>query len=113
MLSLPEVFERVPGLELAPWYEKRFDQRPDFSFLPFQFREKQPCVFDVDVVAPGADLHRQKLLRRDGPDDERRALEKPLSGCQSVKIAFRSVVQPVFRKVQAAGDPPRCGMNDG
>lgn len=106
MDGLPKVVEGIACLELALRNEEWLDRAPHLGACPRDFGKEKPSVCDIDVVAPGAELHRQKLPWRQGPYDKSWRLKEDLAREQPMEIPLGAIVQPILGQVVGRGHTP-------
>jgi hypothetical protein len=111
MNRIPKIIERVRRLvKVAPWH-KRLNSRPDLLRGTADLRKEQASVPAVNRIAPSRQLHRKQLLYRNRLHDQSRRFINHLAFGDCNEVSFRSIVQPIFRKVQIARNP-RSGLPD-
>jgi hypothetical protein len=100
MDRLPEVFKGVSGLQLATGNKERLDRLPYFLSLPFDLRQEKPSVTDVYVISPSAELHREKLLRPQGANQETGPVQQHHARKKALEISLRTIVEPILRQLE-------------
>lgn len=113
MLRFPQIVKGISRLELTTGNEEGLDLAPNYRSFAGKLMQKNPRICDIHVVTPGAELHRQQLLRRQSSDEQSWPVEQHLTGLNAVEVALRTVVQPVLGKVQRVGYPKNCPAECG
>jgi hypothetical protein len=104
MFGLPEITESIVRLCLASGDDMWLDEPPYFVPVLGELAEEEASVLDVHVVAPGGQLHREKLVRRQRSRQKSRLVYEELAERETVNISLGRVVQPVVGEIESAAD---------
>lgn len=80
------------------------NKAPHRLLIGGELAEEEASVVDVDVVAPGGELHREELVRCKRTYQQRGFVDEDITERKPVDVALGRVVQPVIGQIERPGN---------